>query len=311
MTVVVGEEELLAARAVSAVVATARAAEADADIREVSAAGLTPGELNELLAPSLFAERRVVVVRDLSEATRELGAALAGYVGDPVSEISMVVVHFGGAKGRQLVETLQAAGAAVVSCPRLKPADRPRFVADEVAAAGGSISAEAVDLLIDTVGTDLRELATACGQLVADAGGAIDVEVVTRYHRGRAEVTGFLVADRAVERDPAAALESLRWALAVGTAPVLVTSALAANVRAIAKVAGAGRRSPYALAKSLGMPLWKVERAQRWARDWRPEELAKALQVVACADEQVKGGGADSAYALEKAVLAVSAGVGR
>lgn len=311
MTVVMGDEELLAARAVGEVIATVRAAEPDADVREVSAAGLTPGELSELLAPSLFAERKVVVVRDVAEASKELGAALTAYVGNPVSEISLVAVHSGGAKGRQLVEALQAAGAAVVHCPRLKPADRSRFVADEVARAGGSISAEAVDLLLDAVGTDLRELATACGQLVADAGGAIDVEVVSRYHRGRAEVTGFLVADRAVERDPAAALESLRWALAVGTAPVLVTSALAANVRAIAKVAGAGRRSSYALAKSLGMPPWKVERAQRWARDWRPEELVEALQVVASADEQVKGGGVDSAYALEKAVLAVSGGAGR
>jgi DNA polymerase-3 subunit delta len=311
MTLVVGDEELLAARAVSAVITGAQVSVGTADVREVSATGLQPGELSDVLAPTLFAEHRVVVVRDLSDATSELGAALTAYAVEPAPDISLVAVHGGGTKGQPLLQTLRAAGARVVECQKLKPADRPGFVADEVARAGGSISAEAIELLIDAVGTDLRELATACGQLVADAGSAIDVEVVTRYHRGRAEVSGFLVADRAVEREPAAALEALRWALAVGTAPVLVTSALAANVRAIGKVAGAGRRSSFSLAKSLGMAPWKVERAQRWARDWRPEELVQALYAVAEADEAVKGGGVDPAYALEKAVLTVSTGPAR
>lgn len=308
MTLVLGDEELLAARAVSTLVAAAKELDRHADVREVSASGLRPDELVDALAPTLFAERRVVVLREVENATKELASALSAYAADPVRDISLVAVHGGGTKGRQVIDALRAGGASVVDCQRVQPADRPRFVAEEVARAGGSISAEAAELLIDAVGGDLRELATACSQLVADAGGAIDVEVVTRYHRGRAEVTGFLVADRAVERDAAAALEALRWALAVGTAPVLVTSALAANVRAIGKVAGAGRRSSFALAKSLGMPPWKIERAQRWARDWRPEELSQALSAVAEADEQVKGGGADPAYALEKAVLAVSAG---
>ncbi len=311
VTLVVGDEEFLAARAVSGVIARARGMQPDAEVREKSASGLQPPELAELLAPSMFADRRVVVLTDAQESTKELGAALSAYAEDPVPDTSLVVVHEGGAKGRWVIEALRAAGVAVTDCPKLKPGDRPGFVVDEVAAAGGSITAEAAEQLLDAVGSDLRELATACQQLVADSGGVIDAVVVQRYYRGRAEVTGFLVADQAVERNPAGALESLRWALDVGTAPVLITSALAANVRAIAKVAGAGRRSSFALAKSLGMPAWKVERAQRWAREWRPEEVAAALNAVAAADEAVKGAGADPAYALEKAVLAVSAGAQR
>lgn len=311
VTVVVGEEELLADRAVRAVVARAQATDPNADVRDVSATGLAPAELADLLAPMLFADRRVVVLRDLQDATANLGSALAAYAGDPAPDVSLVAVHSGASKGRSLVDTLRTSGAAVVTCPKLKASERPDFVTDEVQRAGGTITPDAVELLIDSVGTDLRELATACEQLVADSLGVIDPPTVARYHRGRAEASGFLVADRAVERDRPAAIEALRWALAVGTAPVLVTSAMAANIRAIGKVAGAGRRSSFALAKSLGMPPWKVDRAQRWARSWRPEELAAALHAVAAADEQVKGGGADAAYALEKAVLAVSGAPGR
>jgi len=64
------------------------------------------------------------------------------------------------------------------------------------------------------VGSDLRELAAACDQLAADTDGLIDEPVVARYYRGRAEATGFTVADRAVEGHLAQALEQLRWALA-------------------------------------------------------------------------------------------------
>ena len=57
----------------------------------------------------------------------------------------------------------------------------------EVRRAGGRIAPAAVGVLIEAVGTDLRELAAATGQLVADTGGTIDEPAVRRYHRGRAE----------------------------------------------------------------------------------------------------------------------------
>ena len=125
-----------------------------------------------------------------------------------------------------------------------------------------------------------------------------------------AESTGFAVADRAVEGNAAAALETLRWAFATGTDPVLVSAALAANLRTIGIVASAGRGSPDSLAGPLGMPAWKIRRAQVWAKRWRPEALAKAVHAVAIADADIKGEGVDAAYAAEAAVIAVADCVG-
>jgi DNA polymerase-3 subunit delta len=88
-------------------------------------------------------------------------------------------------------------------------------------------------------------------------------------------------------------------------APVLVTSALASSLRAVAQVASAGRAPAHQLASQLGMPPWKVEKTQRQARGWRPEGISTALQAVAVADGEVKGAGADAGYAVERAVLAV------
>src|SRR5439155_26238706 len=155
---------------------------------------------------------------------------------------------------------------------------------------------------LDAVGNDLRELAAACSQLVADAGGRVDAAAVTRYHRGRAEVTGFAIADRAVVGDVAGALEALRWALAVGVAHVLVADALADGIRSVARVSSAGRASPHALAGTLGMPAWKVKRAQSQSRGWTEPGLTDALRVVADLNAGVKGVAADPGYVLEAAI---------
>ena len=114
--------------------------------------------------------------------------------------------------------------------------------------------------MLAAVGNDLRELAAACSQLVADTGGRIDTATVTRYYRGRAEVSGFTVADATMVGDVAGALEALRWALHIGVDPVPIADALADGVRTVARVASAGRGNPYQLASALGMPAWKVER---------------------------------------------------
>lgn len=307
LTLLVGDEELLIRRAVARVVTAVRGTSADADVREMSVSALTAGDLMDLLSPSLFGEQRVVVLTDLQDSGKDTAGHLMHYAADPLPEVALVLVHAGGAKGKALLEGLRPAAGVVVPCAKVtRPADRQAFIVAEVRATGRSMTADAVEALLEAVGTDLAEIATACSQLLADTDGTVDVDVVARYHRGRAEASGFVVADRAVTGDAAGSLESLRWALAVGVAPVLVTSALAANIRAIARVAGA-RGNAFVLAKSLAMPAWKVERAQGWARGWEPAAVAAAQQAVAAADEQVKGGGADPAYALERMLLTVTA----
>jgi DNA polymerase III delta subunit len=119
------------------------------------------------------------------------------------------------------------------------------------------------------------------------------------------------VADKAIEGRLAEALEQLRWALATGVAPVLIVSALAQGVRGLAKVGGAPRGARgAALAKDLGMPPWKIDRVQKQLRGWSGDGVARALTAVAEADEEVKGGAADPAYALERTVARIVAARG-
>jgi DNA polymerase-3 subunit delta len=181
------------------------------------------------------------------------------------------------------------------------------FVRSEVRRLGASCSDDAADALLAAVGNDLRELAAACAQLVADTGGRLTAETIARYYRGRAEVSGFTVADAAMVGDVAGALEALRWALHVGVDPVPIADALADGVRTVARVASAGRGNAYQLASTLGMPAWKIERAQRQSRGWTADGLVTAMHAAAACNAEVKGGADNRAYALERAVFAMVA----
>ena len=308
LCLVSGDEELLVARGVSGVLAAARSADADADIRELAAAELLPGGLAELLSPSLFGGLRVLVVRDGQDAKKDLTTALLAYAAAPEPDACLVVTHAGGAKGKALADGLRKAGALVIQAGKLtRQRERVDFVRDEFRRLGGACPADAAEALIEAVGNDLRELAAACGQLVADTGGQVSVGTIGRYYRGRAEVSGFTVADATMVGDIPAALEALRWALHVGVDPVPIADALADGVRTVARVASAGRGNAYQMASSLGMPAWKIERAQRQARGWTPEGLVDAMRAAAECNAAVKGGSDDRGYAIERAIFAVSA----
>jgi DNA polymerase III subunit delta len=312
LTLVVGDEELLVARAVSRALIAATAAFDNSavppSVHDVEAAECSVEVLAEMLSPSLFAEERLVIVRSFQDADKDLVAALVDFGMSPEPGVAIVAVHAGGAKGKAALEAVKATGAQLVEVAKIKSVrDREQFAVDEVRAAGSSLDRDAAVELVGAIGNDLREIATSAAQLAADVGGRISASDVATYYRGRAESTGFAVADRAVEGDISAALETLRWAFATGLDPILVSSSLAANLRLIAQVGAAGLGSPDAVAAKLRMPAWKVRRAQGWLRRWRPEAVGDAVRAVADADADLKGAADDAAYAVERAVLLVAA----
>jgi DNA polymerase-3 subunit delta len=308
LTLVLGPEELLAERAVAGARRMVRALDADADVHDLLPAALTPGALDELCAPSLFAVRRLVILRSAHELAAAVHGEVEALIADPPEDVSVVLVHAGGAKGKNLLEAARKAKAVVLDCAEVrKPADKLAFVNAEFRTAGRRISADGARALLDAVGGDLRELAGACAQLIADTTGTVDPDTVHRYYAGRADVTSFAVADLAVNGQTAEALVQLRWALSAGVEPVLITAALAMGLRNIAKLGGAPRGlQPADLARQLGMPPWKIDRVRAQLRGWDGEGIARAMNAVAAADAAVKGGAVSAGYALEKALVGVA-----
>ena len=307
VTLVTGGEALLADRAVTAVETAARARDAEVEVTDVAAGDLAAGALAELTSPSLFAASRVLVVRDLQDAPEDVGAALKELAAAPPPDAYVLLLHSGGTKGKALLDALRKAGVRQVAADKLtRQDDLAQFVRAEVVTAGGRIGPRAATRVVDAVGNDLRALASAAAQLVADARGEIDEDFVATYYEGRAEVRGWTIADHAVEGRTAAAVQELHWALDSGTAPVLVVGALAGAVRTLGRLGSLPRGLRDAdVARELAVPAWKVRRLREQLRGWTPEGIASAVAEVAAADVAVKGGANDAGLALTKALVAL------
>ena len=308
ITLVTGPEEFLGERAVVAVRTAVRSHDAEAELSETSAASLTMATLGDLAAPSLFSSTRCVVVRRLEDLPEESAAGLLDYASAPAEEVALVLAHSGGAKGSALLTKLRKLPAVteVKSVP-LTAREFPGFVVNELRSRQVRIDPGAADFLVQAVGQDLRSLSAAASQLADDFDGQpLSVEMVKKYFGGRAEAKSFAVADHAIYGQAAKALEELRWALDRGTAPVLVTSAMAGGLRGLARFMSAPRgMRNNDLMREVGVPAWKLDTLRRQAHGWDDDGLGRAIRSVARADADIKGQASDPAYALEKMVLDV------
>lgn len=307
LVLVTGPEDVLARRALTATVDALRGADPDVEVIRLDAAGYESGALGQHTSPSLFGGAKAIVVRGVAEAADDLVEDLLAHVADPPEDCTLIVWHSGGNRGRKLIDAMKKAGARVLEAPAIKSdRDKSDFVQAEFRSNSRRISPGAVRALVEAVGKDVTELASACAQLIADTDGMVDEDVVERYHGGRVEATGFRVADAAVAGNTAEALRLLRHAIAAGVDPVPIVAVLAMQLRQLVKVSGAGRGHPAQVAKTLGMAPWQVDKARRSLHGWSDDGLGEAIQAVAAADFDVKGGGRDPVYAVERAILAMS-----
>ncbi|MGI9123192.1 MAG: DNA polymerase III subunit delta [Mycobacterium sp.] len=308
---VLGPEDLLVERAVSGILrsAQAEAGTGDIPVNRLRAGEVSANELAELLSPSLFADERVVILEAADEAGKDSVDVVLPAAADLPPGIVLVVIHSGGGKSpaaRGLPAQLRALGATEHQAAKIGNArERAAFVRGEFRGLKVKVDEGTVTALIEAVGSDLRELASVCSQLVADTGGVVNVAAVRRYYSGKAEVTGFEIADKAVTGDLAGSAEAVRWALAGRVPHVLLADALAEAIHSIARIAPL-RGNPNQLAGELKMPPWKVEKAQKQSRRWSPDKLTTAICLVAALNADVKGAAADADYAVESTVRKIA-----
>lgn len=309
ITLLQGGESLLADRAISQIIAKFKGA----TVSTLEASELELGGITDALAPSLFGDSRVVVIKEIQDLPAELGEEITAYLEAQDESVELVLWHKGGVKGKALLEKIKKLKPTVIPCDVIKKdGEKSDFIRSEFKRLGRTISTEAVQALIDALGSDLRELGGACSQLAADvtAGKMIDETDVMKFQNGRIETTGFDVADAALDGRRDVALIALRNALATGTDPVLITSALAGSLRTLAKVSGASRGvKSFDLAGPLGLAPWQIDKARRQLSKWTPSTLAGAVVAVAQADADIKGAAVDPIHSLERAIIAITSRV--
>ncbi|MEY4282941.1 MAG: hypothetical protein RL467_497 [Actinomycetota bacterium] len=304
---ILGSEGALSDRAINKL--SAELKDSKCEITQLFAAETIVGDIADSLAPSLFSERRALILRDLQDLPEENKDEITRYLTSPDETMTVVFVHKGGVKGKALLDAIKKVKPEIITCePLKKEAEKEGFVKELFLDIGRKATSGAVSALVGALGSDMRELQAAVSQISADApAGVIDEVMIDKFHQGRVETTGFDVADATLDGDLSAALIALRSALETGTDPVMITSAIASSLRSLVKVSGANRGTKsFELAGPLGMAPWQIDKARRQLHRWSPGAMADAVGAIAQADAEVKGAASDPIYALEKAVTRIA-----
>ncbi|MEO5816650.1 MAG: DNA polymerase III subunit delta [Gemmatimonadaceae bacterium] len=297
-----GDDDFLKDRSVRELVETAvDPATRDFNLELRRGADLDAEALDSLLStPPMLAERRVVVVRDVDKLKKDARRILDDYLKRPAPDCVLLLVSPSGAKAEKgLSDRSTAVEFAPLAGDRL-----PKWVAYQVETVlGGTITPDAVSLLVEVVGEDLSQLAVELEKLASFSDGVIDEAAVTAVVGvRRGESLGALL-DAIAARDAARAMELLPGVLqqpkmnAVVLTMHLTTQTMALAYGEAARARGVQPRSLYNEFMSLlketgafpGRPWGEAVNAwTKYSDRWSPDALDSALATLLATDEALK-----------------------
>ena len=321
-----GEEDVLKDEAVRALLERAvDPAARDFNVDQRAAAELDPEAFNALVnTPPMLTATRAVVLRGMEQLrkTAKVRQELLRYVDSPNPTTVLVLVH--GTAEPPDAELVRRATAVEVTA--LPPERVERWMTHRAKQLGFTLTSEAGELLLASVGADLSGLARELEKLAPLCAGrpATRDEVAALVGVRRGETVQDFVDAALERRAPAAAglvepvleqagMSGVRMLSALGTS--LVGTALArAELDRDARRGGGARSdrlegvllSHLRAARPYGLGSWEqtARRWARWAELWTAGELRHALRLTADADRALKSSTlTDETGILEQLVL--------
>jgi len=251
--------------------------------------------------PPMFAERRMVVVRDAHALRKDARSALDRYLRQPAADVVLLLVAPAGEKDDKAL----ADAAFVVDFDPLSDDRIPAWIAHHAGTTlGVGISEAATRLLHSAAGSQLSTLASELDKLASYAGGAaIDEDAVRAVVGVRSGETLADLLDAVADRDAPRAVGLVPVVLSQAKANIVtVIMALATQMAAVAwgraardrGVPPAGiERGFYALlkeGKAYPGRAWKdaVSCWQRGVQRWTSTQLERGLTALLAADIAAK-----------------------
>jgi DNA polymerase-3 subunit delta len=253
------------------------------------------GETADLATPSLFGERRALLVTGSRALPEQALSELAAYLAAPAPDAQLVLVAEVAERGKApaaLTKLMKGHGEVVeVNVGRR---DLPGWLAERGRKHGLTVAPDAARALVDVVGESPAALDSALGQLRA----AFPVERITRQHvrsqfQGLGDQRVWDLCDRMFARDVPGSIRSLRSLLDGREDPLVVLGGIAARLRDLLRVKSLPERIPPAdVARAAGLRFdWQVRRYRDQARRFSLDELVLLHGRVVDADRDLKSGG--------------------
>ena len=259
--------------------------------------------ITALQTSSLLGGRRLVVVRDADGLKKEQAEALLAYLEEPSPDSVLVLIAAGKTKFDTALRKL--GGTVALEAP--KGRRLAGWVRERAKAHGLRIDDRGAWALLDTVGSELRDIEAALVQLATSVGpeARFGPEEIRRAFPRLADERIYAFTDAVGDRKLDVAMTALRRLLQQGDDPLLLFGALGAHVRRMLRARRAADQSSKAVGDLMGFPGWRAERLQRQARAYKEEELVGAVATLARTDVEMKGGDIPPEAALEAAVIEI------
>jgi DNA polymerase III subunit delta len=255
------------------------------------------GETADLATPSLFGERRALLVSNARALPDEGVRELARYLEAPDPGAPLVLVAVVGDRAKApaaLVKLVKGVGA--VTEVKIQRKELPSWLLKRATAKGLDLAPDGAVALVETLGEDPGALERALEQLAtAFSGERITREIVARQFRGLGEQHVWDLCDRAFSRDLPGAMRSLRTLLEAGEAGLMLLGAITSRLRDLIRVASLPERlAPADAARQAGLRFdWQVRRYRQQAKRFSAEDLAGLHERIAWADRALKSGATD------------------
>lgn len=298
---VIGDDEFLAERA--------RLSIQHGEKKTFKASEITVSELLEATSPSLFADERTIIITDVEKIGAELQKIILNECTQLAPGMTIIVMYHLAKKSakKKIPEFAKKLSkvAEVHEAYELYTSDLAPWLTREFQSLGVRPTPDVIKAVLDGVGSDLRKLASAASQLVADTDGNVTLEAVRDYYSGIAEVANWDIADAAVAGQVGTAVATCRRALQLGAEPILIAFALSSKVTALARLYDQ-RGDQFTLAKQTGLNPFVVKNSMRVARGWSGDNISKAVIIVEELAATTVGQGGDPDYEVEAAVRRIA-----
>ena len=262
--------------------------------REIDAGEWQGGETADLATPSLFGERRALLVTDARHLPDHALREFAAYLAAPAPDAELVLCAVVGERAKAPAAVVKlVAPVGEVREVRVSRKDLPGWVGGLAKAKGMDVAPDGATALVETVGEDPGALDQALDQLAsAFLGDRVTRQIVLQQFRGLGEQHIWDLCDRAFRRDLPGSMRSLRALQEAGHDPLMILGGIAARLRDLLRVKALPDRMPPAeLARAAGLRFeWQARRYRELARRFSLGELVDLHGRVVDADRAMKSG---------------------
>jgi DNA polymerase III subunit delta len=286
-----GEDEFLTRDAAHALLARL-----DVRADEVAASEWRGGETANLVTPSLFGDRRALLVTGTQSLPEGAGDELRAYLSAPAPDAVLVLTAVSRGRSGPAIAKAVTAGGGTVKQVALRRQDVAGWVVARAKAVGVALSGPGAAALVATVGESPAELAQAVEQLgSAFPGQPVGPDQVRTQFRGLGDQQIWDLCDHALAGRLGQALVTLRALLEDREAGLLILGGVASRVRDLIRVRSLPDRMPAAdAARAAGLRFdWQVRRYREQASRFTAEELNELHHRLVEADRAMKGGVAE------------------